>query len=96
LKLPNNNFDVGEFTGPGKYFRNDDAHAELLDRLAAQDFANMTPDLRAELLDFFADPNAPYATKRRPKEWSKVQAELEQLKSKVPQPVSVETVPASF
>jgi Zinc dependent phospholipase C len=96
LKLPNNNFDVGEFTGPGKYFMNDDAHAELLDRLAAQDFANMTPDLRAELLDFFADPNAPYATKRRPKEWSKVQAELEQLKSKVPQPVSAEAVPASF
>ena len=24
LKLANNNFDVGEFTGPGKYFMNDD------------------------------------------------------------------------
>ena len=96
LKLPNNNFDVGEFTGPGKYFMNDDAHAELLDKLAAQDFADMSPDLRAELLEFFADPNAPYATKRKPKEWSKVEAELQRLKSKAPQPVSIEAVPPSF
>jgi len=96
LKLPNNNFDVGEFTPPGKYRMNDDTHAELLDKLAAQDFANMTPDLRAELLTFFADPNAPYATKRKPKEWSKVVAELRQLKSTTPQPVSAEAVGATF
>jgi len=96
LKLPNNNFDVGEFTGPGKYFMNDDAHAELLGRLAAQDFADMSPDLRAELLDFFADPNTPYATKRKPKEWSKVETELQRLKSTAPRPVSAETVPGSF
>jgi len=96
LKLPNNNFDVGEFTGPGKYFMNDDAHAELLGTLAAQDFADMSPDLRAELLDFFADPNTPYATKRKPKEWSNVEAELQRLKSTAPRPVSAETVPASF
>ena len=96
LKLPNNNFDVGDFTGPGEYFMNDDAHAELLDKLAAQDFADMSAGLRAELLDFFSDPNAPYATKRKPKQWSKVEAELQQLKSKAPQPVSAEAVPASF
>jgi Zinc dependent phospholipase C len=96
LKLPNDNFDVGEFTPPGKYRMNDDAHAELLDKLAEQNFAGMTPDLRAELLDFFSDPNAPYATKRKPKEWSRVMAELQQLKSTTPQPVSAEALPASF
>jgi hypothetical protein len=96
LKLPNNNFDVGEPTGPGKYRMNDDAHAELLDKLAAQDFADVTPDLRGELLNFFADPDAPYATKRKPKEWSKVVAEVQQLKSTPPQPVSAEAVPATF
>jgi Zinc dependent phospholipase C len=95
LKLPNDNFDVGEFTGPGKYFMNDDAHAELLGKLAVLDFADMSPDLRAEILEFFADPNAPYAIKRNPKAWSKVEAELQQLKSKAP-PVSTEAVPASF
>ena len=34
LKLPNNNFDVGIFTPPGKYRMNDDAHAKLLDYLS--------------------------------------------------------------
>ena len=92
LKLPNNNFDVGEFTGPGEYFMNHDAHAELLDKLAAQGFADMSPDLRAELLDFFANPNAPYATKRNPKEWNKVEMELQQLKSTAPRPASAETL----
>ena len=96
LKLPNNNFDVGEPTPPGKYRMNDDAHAKLLDKLAEQNFTGMTPELRAELLGFFADPNAPYATKRKPKEWSRVEAELQQLKSTNPQPESAETVPPSF
>lgn len=96
LKLANNNFDVGEFTPPGKYRMNDDAHAKLLDKLAEQNFADMTPDLRAELLDFFSDPNVPYATKRKPKEWNKVEAELRQLKSTPPEPLSAEGLPAAF
>jgi zinc dependent phospholipase C len=96
VKLPNNNFDVGEFTPPGKYRMNDDAHAKLLGKLAEQNFADMTPGLRAELLSFFSDPNAPNATKRNPKEWTKVEAEVQQLKSTTPQPVSAEALPASF
>jgi len=96
LNLPNANFDVGEVTGPGIYRMNDEAHAQLLDKLAAQDFANLTPGLRAELLDFYADPNAAYATKRKPKEWNKVEAELQQLKSATPQAVSAEAAPAGF
>jgi len=97
LKLPNNNFDVGELTPAGKYRMNDDAHAELLDKLAAQNFADMSPELRAELLSFFADPSAPYATKRKPKEWNRVEAELQQLKTAPkPEPVSAEAIPASL
>jgi hypothetical protein len=96
LNLPNDNFDVGEPTPAGKYRLNDETHAKLLDRLAEQGFADVTPDLRAELLDFFADPNAPYAIKRKPKEWSRVEAELQQLKSTKPHPVSAEAIPAGF
>jgi len=93
LELLNDNFDVGEQTAPGKYRRNDDAHARLLDRLAQQNFADVSPELRAELLQFFADPNAPYATKRKPKEWSKVEAELRQLKASTPAPVNAGNAP---
>jgi hypothetical protein len=80
LKLVNDNFDVGIPTPPGKYRMNDDTHAKLLDRLAQKNFAGAGPDIRAELLDFFADPNAPYATKRNPKLWTKVVEQLEQLR----------------
>src|ERR1017187_5742401 len=78
--LPNYNFDTGEASGPGKYRLNDETHAKLLDALAKQNFSGTSPAVRAELLEFFAHPDAPYATKRKPKEWAKVQAELEQLR----------------
>ncbi len=81
LDLPNNNFDVGESTGPGKYRLNDEAHAELLDKLAENKFTSATADLKAELLHFFAEPDAPYATKRNAKAWAKVQTQLQQLRS---------------
>ena len=82
--LPNDNFDTGQATGPGKYRLNDEAHAELLDTLAKQNFAGASPELRAELLEFYGHPDAPYATKREPKVWAKVQAQLEQLKMATP------------
>src|SRR5467141_112418 len=81
LDLPNNNFDVGESTGPGKYRLNDEAHAQLLDKLAQNKFASATSEVKAELLHFFAEPDAPYATKRNAKAWAKVQTQLQQLKS---------------
>jgi len=84
LDLPNDNFDVGEATGPGKYGLNDDAHAKLLDKLADQKFAGMSYELRDELLHFYSEPDAPYATKRDPKAWATVQLELVQLKSSAP------------
>jgi hypothetical protein len=86
LALPNDNFDLGEEAGPGKYKLNDDAQAELLDRLAAQKFAGTPPEMREELLSFFSDPAAAYATKSNPKAWTKVQEQLEQLKAAVPAP----------
>ena len=81
LQLPNDNFDVGENTGPGKYGLNDDAHAILLDKLAEAKFAGVNGELKAEFVHFYADPDSPYATKRNRKAWAKLQAELQQLQS---------------
>jgi len=97
VDLPNDNFDVGETTGPGLYKLNDDAHAMLLDRLAGQKFAGISPELREELLQFFAAPDAPYATKKDAKAWVRVQAELEQLKNTPPgQPIQASDLPAKI
>jgi hypothetical protein len=83
LDLPNDNFDVGEATGPGKYALNDDAHAKLLDKLANQKFAGISSELRDELIKFYSEPDAAYSTKRDAKAWATVQSELTTLKSTV-------------
>jgi len=95
IELPNDNIDVGERTGPGKYRLNDEAHAQLLDKLAVNNFAGATPDVKGELLHFFAEPDAPYATKRNAKAWTKVQAQLLQLKSAMATSDSAGTTPMS-
>jgi hypothetical protein len=82
--VPNDNFDTGAVSGPGVYWLSDETYAKLLDSLAKQNFAGMSPELRADLLQFYGRPDAPYATKNKPKEWAKVQVELQQLKVAVP------------
>jgi len=96
LALLNDNIDTGEISGPGKYRLNDDVHADLLAALAKQNFATAPPDLRAELLDFYSQTDAPYATKNRPKDWARVQVELLQLKAAPPPvlPAAVTPPPA--
>jgi len=96
LKLVNDNFDVGVETPPGQYRLNDDAHAKLLDKLAQTNFDAMSPKLRSELLRFYSDPNAPNATKRHPKEWAKVEADLQQLKATPQQQQNAEALPGLF
>jgi hypothetical protein len=88
LDLPNDNCDVGDLSPPGMYRLNDDTHAKLLHKLAQQNFVGVPPEMRAELLQFFSDPDAPYAVKRKPKLWSKVEVELQQLKNLTPVPVN--------
>ncbi len=84
VDLPNDNFDTGGITGPGKYRLNDETQAKLLDELAKQKFSGVSPEMRAELLDFFGHPDAPYTMKRKAKDWAKVEAEVEQLKNAAP------------
>lgn len=84
LQLPNVNFDVGSETSGGKYRLNDDAHAQLLHRLAEKKFGCVSPDLREELLTFFGSADAPYDGKNDKKTWDRVQAELGSLKEMEP------------
>ncbi len=79
--VPNDNFDTGVITGPGGYQLADETQAKWLDALAKRNFAGVSPEVRAELLEYFGHPDAPYAIKRKQKAWAKVQAELEQLKN---------------
>ncbi len=80
VKLPNDNFDVGADTGPGKYKLNDGAHAELVSRLADQKFTGASPTMIAELEEFYADPSVSASSKMNRKARAKLATAIEQLK----------------
>jgi hypothetical protein len=84
LGLRNKNFDTGSITPPGKYKLADKAQAELLDDLAKEKFTGASPEMRAELLEYLGHDDAPYAMKAKKKDWSKVEAELDQLRNATP------------
>lgn len=86
--VPNDNFDTGGFTAPGMYKLDDETQAKLLDQLAKQDFSGATPELRAELLEYFSHTDAPYAMKQKAKDWRRVQAQVDQLKTAAPSAAS--------
>jgi hypothetical protein len=90
-EVPDVNLDTGGSTSPGVYFMNDNVRAKLLEKLAEQNFAGVTPGLRADLLHFYSDPNAPYATKRNAKQWNKLQIDLKRLKDFAPTASAGET-----
>jgi hypothetical protein len=84
LALKNDNFDVGAVTPPGKYGKADMTYAALVDRLAQNHFLSAPPQLQADILHYFSDPAAPYAVRKKPKEWARLQQELEILRQTTP------------
>ena len=88
LDLPNLDFDTGRETRAGEYVLTDKTYAKLLDNLSKGNFAGMPPELRRNILKFYADPNAPIATKKNKKAWQTVQRELSQLKTETPTPLA--------
>lgn len=85
LHLANTDFDTGKMTYAGEYGLTDKAYAHLLDQLARDNFRQITPPLRDNILNFYKDPQAPVATKKNAQAWEKTEAELEKLKSVEPQ-----------
>jgi hypothetical protein len=87
LQLPDTDFDTGRETRAGEYALTDKAYARLLDQLAGHNFDKVSPELRDNILAFYADPNAPIATKKKPDDWKKTQDELEKLRALPAAPV---------
>ena len=78
LRLRNRNFDTGGDVVPGEYHLADDTYAELVDKLKGKP---VSPELRANILSFYANPEAPIATKKKHKKWRKLLAELQALRA---------------
>jgi hypothetical protein len=81
VALANDNFDVGEVTARGKYRLGDAACTQLLTQLSENDFANASPQLRAELLSFFSSPEAPSSAKVSAKARARLKADVQKLEN---------------
>jgi len=86
LVLPNRDLDTGEATKAAEYSLTDDAYAKLLAQLTERKFDLTSPELRANILQFYSDPSAAIETKRDPVRWHSVLVSLDQLKSLVSAP----------
>jgi hypothetical protein len=62
----------------------DKTYARLVDNLAKNKFANVTPEIQSAVLKYYSDLSLPFATKKDPKEWKAVTEELAELKAYAP------------
>jgi hypothetical protein len=84
LVLPNTDLDSGQPTKAAEYSLTDEAYAKLLTQLSERKFDLTSPELRADILQFYSDPSAAIETKRDPLRWQRVLVSLDQLKSAEP------------
>ena len=81
LRLEPKNYDVGVITPAGTYRLDDETQAYWLRLLASKHFSTVTPSIRAELLGYYNNLDAPIATKRNTNEWSQLVMQLQELKA---------------
>jgi len=84
LLLPNFDLDSGAATKAAEYTLTDETYAHLLTRLAANGFDGATPQLRENILAFYADSAAPTAPRKALGRWQAVQANLSLLRAATP------------
>jgi hypothetical protein len=77
--LPNRDLDTGAKVRPGGYRLTDDTYAELLRRVTQ--LKTVPAGLKQDILEYYADPQAPIATKKKPAQWATVQADLVTLQA---------------
>ncbi len=64
---------------PGGYSLTDRTYAQLLARITKVPGKTIPAGLKQDIAAYYADPAAPISTKKKPKEWAAVQAELQVL-----------------
>ena len=84
LELANCDFDTGKETKAAEYSLTDDTYAKLLGQLAGRKFDLTSPELRANILNFYADLSLPLETKKDSVRWQSVLSSLDQLKLVAP------------
>jgi len=84
LSLDNRDLDTGQPTRPAAYTLADQAYAKLAIALADKPPETVDPKLRDNILDYYSNPDLPFATKKKPKDWKETLAALQKLKAVAP------------
>ena len=80
LVLPNRDLDTGALVRPGAYRLTDETYAQLLARITSRPDRAVPAGLQRNILDFYADPDAPIYTKKNAVAWGRVESQLLILK----------------
>jgi len=80
LVLPNRDLDDGKETSASEYTLADEAYAALLAKLTELHFEGTSPELRDNIIAFYADLSLPIKTREDPARWQGVLTGLDQLK----------------
>jgi len=74
--LPNRDLDTGDVIKPGGYPLTDETYANLLHRLALRPTRPIPPAIKEDIQAYYANPNAPFVTKRDSLLWTQVETDL--------------------
>ncbi|MGZ4788597.1 MAG: zinc dependent phospholipase C family protein [Terriglobales bacterium] len=94
LELANLNFDTGQPTKPAQYKLTDETYAKVLDQLSQEKFSTVTPEIRAEIMEFYSNLDLPIETKKKKDDWKKVLTDLDELKAWRPAQLKAEAAGA--
>ena len=81
LILANKDFDTGRETKAGEYSLTDQTYSDLLNKLADHHFDQTTPELKANILNFYSDSTPPAFAAKNSARWKKTLASLAQLQT---------------
>ncbi len=81
VQLVNTNFDTGRPIQPATYTLADDAYAKLAVELTEHSAGSIDPKVRDNVLAYFHDPNLPFNGKKKPKDWARTLAAVDQLRA---------------
>ena len=81
VMLRNQDCDTGALTRMGEYALADETYAELLDKLAGQNFRGLSTSLQADIVRFYSSAGGDPQSQKDKKRWERTQKELDRLKT---------------
>ena len=79
--VPNRDLDTGSRVVPGGYPLTDQTYVELLARVTKDPTQPVPEGIKRDILDYYADADAPISTKQDHKKWAQTQKLLTVLSS---------------